>query len=103
MPNEEMIVNAEVVDELPWGPGTVTLLTPMPVSVEEEVGSKRITIFSEELGVWGDGASYTDALIDFAGVLESTFDSYRAVPVPLRTTAISTVLEKLEAYLPDDI
>ena len=88
------------IEELPWGPGSITLRKPLEVEVIDT--GKRIAIEALTVGETGEGETFEEALLDLARNIESTFDELivhgRRLPPAARDA-----LKKIENYLPHDL
>ena len=94
----EPVVTKESIDELPWGPGAIKLALPLEIEIKDDPDTNTVTVYSELLGVWGDGTDYTEALIDFAGIVESLVDDLRNS----HSESALNLLAKIEQYFPQD-
>jgi hypothetical protein len=96
----EPVVTTESIDELPWGPGTIRLLEPLVIEVTDDSITETVTVYAEAFGLWGDGATYTDALLDFGATVEAYVDDLRSTPLDKMHVSAVNALAKIEKYLP---
>jgi hypothetical protein len=99
----EPTVTVEKIDELPWGPGTVVLEKSLEIEVSVDSKTGHVTLFSNVIGQWGDGASYEDALLNFGMTIEDWVDAVLNTPQHLRDESLQKALDRLLEYLPEDI
>lgn len=94
----------EEIEVVPWGPGEMNLLQPMPVKVETSGAGSAQQIFvsmSEQPKIWGSGDDYNSALTDFGSLLEEIWEE-RDTPRERLTKPVCENLDLLGKYLPED-
>lgn len=91
------------IEDLPWGPGMITLAQPLPVEIQEDTDTEVTTIVADLIGQWGQGNSYEEALIDLGLHIEQWFDAATSVSKNKLSLDVREALEFLMEYLPEEV
>jgi hypothetical protein len=99
--NDEITV--QEVEEIPWGPGSLTLLSPLELTVEKNKHGD-ISLYSESFQISGQGESFDDALSDFSMALEEMVDTVTKSDVArLNDQKLQALYETILDYIPEEV
>lgn len=99
----ELEFRTELIEELSWGPGFITLIEPLEVEIETNPKNGFTTIYAESIQQGSDGHDYESALLNLGIAIEDFYTSFSETPRHVRDEHSQAIFDILVEHLPDDL